>query len=63
MPSMDFSTYLTRVDSKVEAIVGLGLDDLPDTVSLADLHHDGVSPAEAARQVLEGAGWKDEYAI
>jgi hypothetical protein len=58
MTTRDFETWMARVDELVEGTCGLGTDELPDLVDLAGLHEDGVTPAEAAREVLREAGWE-----
>jgi hypothetical protein len=60
MPSMDFSTWMLRVEQKVEALSqGLSLSDLPQELNYAELHADGLTAGAAARETLERAGFYD----
>ena len=58
MPSMDFSTWMNRVEQKVEALSeGLSLSDLPQELHYSELFSDGLTPVAAARETLERAGF------
>ena len=49
-----FSTWKRAVNREVEAIAGLGCDDLPD-VNFRDMYDDEMPPKDAALEVLEAA--------
>lgn len=58
MPSMDFSTWMLRVEQKVEALSQeLSFSDIPQEVNYAELHADGLTVGAAARETLERAGF------
>ena len=50
-----FDKWIHRVDTRVEAIAGLSIHDLPD-VPLRDWFDDNTPPTVAAQLALEEAG-------
>lgn len=57
MPSMDYSTWMNRVEQKVDCISGVGLSDLPQELNYHELYNDGLTVGAAARETLERAGF------
>lgn len=54
---MSFQAWMRAVDSAVQAEVGLSVHDLADA-NFRDWYEDGVSPSEAAVDVLADNGWE-----
>lgn len=48
----EFVSWLTRVDARVERVVGVGIDDLPDW-DFASAFEDGLTPEDATFLFLE----------
>lgn len=58
---MEFELWLAKVDAAVSAELGLSIDDLPDA-PYRDLFDEGLTPEQAAQEVVEDA-WErlDNY--
>lgn len=52
---MTFDEWMIEADRECEALVGLGLLDLPD-VAFRDMYDDGESPLTAAKTAILEAG-------
>lgn len=55
---MNFQQWMKRVDQHVAAKIGLTTGDMPDLCFVHDWFDDGMSPQEAARELLET--WAEE---
>ena len=59
MIAKTFSNWMQSVNREIEAISGLGCNDLPD-VCYRDMYDDDTMPREAALEVLESADYPTE---
>jgi hypothetical protein len=51
----NFGDWLKLVDWYCSKLCGLGIEDLPDLISMRDLYDQGVSPKTAARMAYKAA--------
>jgi len=58
MPKMNFEDWMAAVDSKVEALTGLSVYDLPD-YAFHDAWESGETAGRVARELLEEEGWSE----
>jgi hypothetical protein len=57
MADDEFEAWMHRVDLAVQSASGVSVHDLPD-YAFRDAFDGGSPPGEAAREVLEEAGWQ-----
>ena len=57
----DYEEWIEQVEAALDAIVGMGVDDLPDQ-SWYDWFEDGMSPSAAAKKAIKNEGGADVFA-